>query len=144
LDVSRLWDLYARKVVGWAMSRRIETTVVQDALRMARGRRPPAAGLMHHADRGSQYARHAYQDPLADQGSVCRLSGKGECLDHAVAERCFGSLTREWTAHHDDATRQEASTDIVAYIEMFYNSRRKHSYLGYVRPHEDEKFARIA
>jgi putative transposase len=127
LSVSTLLDLYARKVVGWAMSRRIATTLVQDALRMALARRHPSAGLMHHADRGSQYASHAYQDTLADHGIVCRMSGQGECLDHAVAERFFGSLTREWTAHHDYATRQEASNAIGAYIEMFYNSRRKHS-----------------
>ena len=144
LYVSTLLDLYSRQVVGWAMSRRIDTTLVQDALRMALGRRHPSAGLMHHSDRGSQYASHAYQDTLADHGIVCRMSGKGECLDNAVAERFFGSLTREWTAHHYDATRREASNDIVAYIEMFYNSRRKHSYLGYVSPNEYEKFARVA
>lgn len=144
LYVSTLLDLYSRKVVGWAMSSRIDTTLVQDALRMALGRRHPSAGLMHHSDRGSQYASHAYQDTLADHGIVCSMSGKGECLDNAVAERFFGSLKREWTAHHYYATRQEASNDIVAYIEMFYNSRRKHSYLGYVSPNEYEKFARVA
>jgi transposase InsO family protein len=144
LYVSTLLDLYARHVVGWAMSRQSETTLVQDAWRRARGRRHPSAGLLHHADRGSQYASHAYQDLLADHGIVCRRSGKGECLDHAVAERFCGSVTREWTAHHYDATRREASNDIVAYIEMFYNSRRKHSYLGYVSPNAYEKFARVA
>jgi putative transposase len=132
--VSTLLDVYSRKVVGWAMSRRSDTTLVQDAWRMALGRRHPSAGLMHHSDRGSQYASHAYQDILADHGIVCSMSGQGECLDNAVAERFFGSLTREWTAHHYYATRREASNDIVAYIEMFYNSRRKHSYLGYASP----------
>jgi putative transposase len=136
LYVSTLLDLYSRKVVGWAMSRRIDTTVVQDAWRMALGRRHPSAGLMPPSERGSQDASHADQDILADHGIVCRLSGTGEGLDHAVAERCFGSVTREWTAHHDYATRREASHDMVAYIEMFYNSRRKHSYLGYVSPNE--------
>ena len=72
------------------------------------------------------------------------MSRQGECLDHAVAARFFGSLTREWTAHRYDATRQEARDDIIAYIEMFYNSRRKHSYLGYVSPNEYEKCARVA
>jgi transposase InsO family protein len=89
--VSTLLDLSSRKVVGWAMSSRIDTTLVQDALRMALGRRHPSAGLMHHSDRGSQYASHAYQDLLADHGIVCSMSGKGECLDNAVAERCLGS-----------------------------------------------------
>jgi putative transposase len=144
LYVSTLLDLYSRKVVGWAMSSRIDTTLVQAALRMALGRRHPSAGLMHHSDRGSQYASHAYQDLLADHGIVCSMSGKGECLDNAVAERFFGSLKREWTTHYYYATRQEASNDIVAYIEMFYNSRRKHSYLGYVSPNDYEKFARVA
>jgi len=144
LYVSTLLDLYSRKVVGWAMRSRIDTTLVQDTLRMALGRRHPSAGLLHHADRGSQYASHAYQAMLADQGIVCSMSGKGECLDNAVAERFFGSLKREWTAHRDYATRQEARDDIIAYIEMFYNSRRKHSYLGYVSPNEYEKFARVA
>ena len=111
---------------------------------MALGRRHPVAGLLHHADRGSQQDSHAYQDMLADHGIVCRMSRKGECLDHAVAERFFGSLTREWTAYRYYATRQEARGDIIAYIEMFYNTRRKHSYLGYVSPNEYEKLACVA
>ena len=144
LYVSTLLDLYSRKVVAWAMSSRIDTTLVQDTLRMALGRRQPSAGLLHHSDRGSQYASHAYQDMLADHGIVCSMSSRGECLDNAVAERFFGSLKREWTAHRDYATRQEARDDIIAYIEMFYNSRRKHSYLGYVSPNEYEKCACVA
>ena len=72
------------------------------------------------------------------------MSGKGECLDNAVAERFFGSLKREWTVHRSYATRQEARDDIIAYIEMFYNSRRQHSYLGYVSPNAYEKLARVA
>jgi putative transposase len=144
LYVSTLWDLYARKVVGWAMSRRIDTTLVQDAWRMALGRRHPSAGLLHHADRGSQYASHASHDILADHGLVWSMRGQGEGLDHAVAERFCGSLTREWTAHHYDATRRAASNDIVAYIEMFYNRRRKHSYLGYGSPNDYEPCARVA
>jgi putative transposase len=144
LSGSTLLDLYARQGVGWAMSRRIETILVEDTWRMALGRRQPAAGLRHHSDRGSQYASHGYQDRLATHGSVCRMRRQGECLDHAVAERCFGSLTREWTARRYDATRQEARDDIIAYIEMCYNSTRKHSYLGSVSPNEYEQCARVA
>jgi transposase InsO family protein len=144
LYVSTLLDLYSRKVVGWAMSSRCDTPLVQDTLQMALGRRHPSAGLLHHSDRGSQYASYAYQDLLADHGIVCSMSGKGECLDNAVAERFFGSLKREWTAHRSYATRQEARDDIIAYIEMFYNSRRQHSYLGYVSPNAYEKLARVA
>jgi transposase InsO family protein len=87
---------------------------------------------------------YAYQDMLAAHGIICNMSGKGECLDKAVAERFFGSLKREWTAHRSYATRQEARDDIIAYIEMFYNSRRKHAYLGDVSPNEYEKLARVA
>jgi transposase InsO family protein len=144
LYVSTLLDLYSRKVVGWAMSSRIDTMLVKDTLQMALGRRQPAAGLLHHSDRGSQYASHTYQEMLATHGIVCSMSRKGECLDNAVAERFFGSLKREWTARRSYATRQEARADIIAYIEMFYNSRRKHSYLGYVSPNEYEKCARMA
>ena len=112
LYLSVLLDLYARKVVGWAMSSQIETDLVQQALEMALGRRRPSAGLLHHADRGSQYASHVYRNLLADHGIICRMSGKGDCLDNAVAERFFGSLKREWTSHGDYATRQEAKGDI--------------------------------
>ena len=144
LYVSVLLDLYSRKVVGWAMSRHVDTALVQEALVMALGRRRPAAGLLHHSDRGSQYASHAYRDFLSDHGIVCSMSDKGKCLDNAVAERFFGSLKREWTSHCAYATRQEAKADIIAYIEMFYNSKRKHSYLGYVSPNEYEKCALVA
>jgi transposase InsO family protein len=144
LYLSVLVDLYSRKVVGWAMNQHMDTTLVQDALQMALGRRSPSAGLMHHSDRGSQYASHAYQAMLADHGIVCSMSEKGECLDNAVAERFFGSLKREWTSYGYYATRQEARDDIIDYIEMFYNSRRKHSYLGYVSPNTYEQFALVA
>ena len=144
LYVSVLLDLYSRKVVGWAMSSHVDTALVQEALTMAVGRRRPAVGLLHHSDRGSQYASHAYRDVLSDHGIVCSMSEKGKCLDNAVAERFFGSLKREWTSHCAYATRQEAKADIIVYIEMFYNSKRKHSYLGYVSPNEYEKFALVA
>ena len=144
LYVSVLLDLYSRKVVGWAMSSHRDTALVQQALQMALGRRRPAAGLVHHSDRGSQYASHAYRNLLADRGIICSMSGQGDCLDNAVAERFFGSLKREWTSHCEYATRQEAKDDIIAYIEMFYNSKRKHSYLGYVSPNDYEKFALVA
>ena len=119
LYVSVLLDLYARKVVGWAMSAHIDAALVRSALHMALGRRQPAAGLLHHSDRGSQYAGQAYQGLLAAQGSRCIMSRKGECLDNAVAERFFGSLKGERTAHRASATRQEARVDIIEYIEMF-------------------------
>jgi len=101
---------------------------------MAIGRRNPEAGLIHHTDRGSPYASHAYRDMLRDHAMVCSMSGKGDCLDKAVAERFFGSLKRERTSHLHYETRQEARVDVIDYIEMFYNSTRLHSYLGYMSP----------
>ena len=142
--MSTLVELYARQVVGWAMSRRIDTMVVQDTWPMALGRRQPVAGLLHHADRGSQSASHTYQAMLATHGIAWSMSRQGECRDNAVAERCLGRLTREWTAHRSYATRQAARDAMIASSEMCYNSRRKHSYLGYVSPHAYEKCARMA
>ena len=144
LYVAVLLDLYARKVVGWAMSHRIDSVLVQTALRMALGRRGPVRGLLHHSDRGSQYACHDYQRLLATHGLRCSMSRKGECLDNAVAERFFGSLKRERTDQRHYTTRQEARADVGEYIEMFYNSRRKHSYLGYCSPNEYEALTRVA
>jgi putative transposase len=137
LYVAVLLDLYSRKVVGWAMSSHIDATLVQEALRMALGRR-------HHSDRGSQYACQAYQRLLADAGMRCSMSRKGDCLDNAVAERFFGSLKRERTAHCQYATRQEARDDVIDYIEMFYNSTRLHSYLGYISPNAYEVMLKAA
>jgi len=144
LYVSILVDLYAREVVGCGMSEHIDTQLVTDALEMALGRRRPPTGLVHHSDRGSQYASHAYRDLLAAHGIVCSMSGKGDCLDNAVAERFFGSLKRERTSQCSYRTRQEARDDVIDYIEMFYNSWRKHSYLGYVSPNAYEKIAQVA
>jgi putative transposase len=144
LYVAVLLDLYSRKVVGWAMSAHIDSALVQEALRRALGRRNPTTGLLHHSDRGSQYAGHDYQRLLATYGIRCSMSRKGECLDNAVAERFFGSLKRERTALRHYVTRQEARTDVVDYIEMFYNSKRLHSYLGYVSPNAYELLAKVA
>jgi transposase InsO family protein len=139
-----LLDLYSRKVVGWALSSRIDAELVQQALRMALGRRGPAAELIHHSDRGSQYACNADQSLLAEHGIRCSMSRKGDCLDNAVAERFFGSLKSERTAHGHYATGHEARDDVIEYIEMFYNSTRLHSYLGYVSPNDYERLARVA
>jgi putative transposase len=111
---------------------------------MALGRRQPAAGLGHPADRGSQYACYTSQQLRATHGLRCSMSAKGACLDNAVAERFFGSRKGERTALRHYATRQEARDDVVDYIEMFYNSTRLHSYLGYVSPNEYERLAKVA
>ena len=144
LYLAVLLDLYSRKVVGWAMSQHVDAALVQEALRMALGRRQPAAGLLHHSDRGSQYTCQASQGLLAHAGVRCSMSRKGDCFDNAVAERFFGSLKQEWTAHCQYATRQEARADVIDYIEMFYNSTRQHSYLGYISPNEYERLRQAA
>jgi transposase InsO family protein len=144
LYLAVLLDLYSRKVVGWALSSRIDAAVVQEALRMALERRHPAAGVLHHSDRGSQYACQTYQALLKAHGVRCSMSRKGECLDNAVAERFFGSLKGERTAHRQYTTRQEARTDVIEYIEMFYNSVRLHSYLGYHSPNDYEALRNVA
>jgi transposase InsO family protein len=144
LYTSVVLDLYSRKVVGWSMSNHVDTQLVTGALEMALGRRQPVAGLIHHSDRGSQYARHAYREMLADHDIAGSMSGKGDCLDNAVAERFFGSLKRERPSKRSSRSRQEARADIIDYIEMFYNSWRKHSSLGSVSPNEYEKIARAA
>jgi putative transposase len=141
---SVLLDLYSRKVVGWSRSDHVDTPLVTEALEMALGRRQPEAGLIHHSDRGSQYASPAYRERLVDHGIACSMSGTGECLDKAVAERFFGSLKRERTSKRYYRTRQEARDDIIDDIEMCSNSWRKHSYLGYVSPNEYEKIAQAA
>jgi putative transposase len=144
LYLAVLLDLYSRKVVGWSLSHHVDSALVQEALEMAIGRRHPAAGLIHHTDRGSQYASHTYRERLREQGMVCSMSGKGDCLDNAVAERFFGSLKRERTSHRNYETRQEARDDVIDYIEMFYNRTRMHSSLGYMSPNEYEKIPRAA
>ena len=111
---------------------------------MALGRRQPGIGLLHHSDRGSQDAGQAYQGRLANAGVRWSMSRKGDGLDHAVAERFWGSLKRERTTHGQYTTRQEARDDVVDDIEMFYNSTRLHSYLGYRSPNEYEALQKVA
>ncbi len=155
-DITYLWtmqgwlylavviDLYSRKVVGWSMSRWLRAELVHDALVMALWRRRPNSGLMHHSDRGSQYACEEYRKLLKRYGVVCSMSRKGDCWDNAVVERFFRSLKSERTDHRLYRTREEARRDVIDYIEMFFNSRRKHSSLGYISPNEFEEFAMVA
>ncbi len=116
----------------------MKTDLVKDALTMAVWRRRPKPGLIHHTDRGSQYASEAYQKELKRYGMVCSMSRKGDCWDNAVVERFFRSLKTERTNHRLYRSREEAKRDTIDYIEMFYNSQRLHSYLGYISPNEYE------
>ena len=131
-------DLYSRKVVGWAMSNRLRASLVIKALLMAYWRRKPEKGLIHHSDRGSQYASDEYQKFLRQFGMLCSMSRKGDCWDNAVVESFFGRLKTEWISDSLYRTRDEARLDVINYIEMFYNSHRLHSFLGYEIPKEFE------
>jgi putative transposase len=150
-DITYLWtmqgwlylaviiDLYSRKVVGWAMSPRMKTALVIDALSMAYWHRKPPKGLIHHSDRGSQYASQEYQHLLGSYGMTCSMSRKGNCWDNAVAESFFHSLKTEWIKDILYSTRDQARRDVIGFIEMFYNCRRLHSSLEYMNPNEFEK-----
>lgn len=131
-------DLFSRQIVGWSMNSKMDRTLVIQALRMAVWRRKPARGLIHHSDRGSQYCSDDFQNELNTFGIICSMSRKGNCWDNAVAESFFGSLKTERVFFATYKTRDEAKKDICDYIEMFYNSRRRHSYLGNVSPREYE------
>jgi transposase InsO family protein len=155
-DISYLWtmegwlylavviDLYSRKVVGWAISSHMKASLVTEALLMAYWRRKPGKGLIHHSDRGSQYAGSDYQKLLNTYGMICSMSRKGDCWDNAVAESFFHSLKTEWTAEILYRTRGDARDDMIRYIEMFYNSNRLHSYLGYKNPNDFENSFTLA
>lgn len=132
-------DLFSRQVVGWSLSNRMSRKLVINALLMAIWRRRPATGLIFHSDRGSQYCSNEFQKMLRIHGMISSMSRKGNCWDNAVAESFFGSLKIERVFFSEYTTREEARRDIVDYIEMFYNSDRRHSYLGYVSPKEFEK-----
>ena len=133
-------DLYSRRVVGWHVDRHMKTALVSRALMMAVNLRNPGKGLLHHSDRGSQYASGAYQELLRQYGMVCSMSRKGNCWDNAPTERFFSSLKREWLTGNIYPTRESAVADVRAYI-AYYNSRRLHTKLGDMTPMEFEKCA---
>lgn len=134
-------DLFSRLVVGWSMSERIDRQLVLTALGMAKARRWPAAGLLHHSDRGSQYASEDYRKALEAGLMICSMSRKGNCWDNAVAESFFSTLKMELVYRTDYSTREAARASIFEYIEAFYNRERRHSSLGYLSPVEFEREA---
>ena len=127
-------DLFSRTVVGWAMDRRMTRHLVMDALKMAIKRRHPARGLVHHSDRGSQYASSDFQGLLSHHGIQCSMSRKGDCWDNAPVESFIGTLKQELIFHKRFHTRVHAKQSIFEYIERFYNRKRLHSTLGYQTP----------
>jgi transposase InsO family protein len=150
-DITYLWtqegwvylaivlDLYSRRVVGWSVDKRMNKALVIRALMMAINLRRPPAGLIHHSDRGSQYASKAYQVLLRQQKMICSMSRKGNCWDNAPVERFFSSLKREWTRDQLYRTRREAIADVRQYVMVYYNAQRLHSTLGYKTPLNFEK-----
>ena len=134
-------DLFHRKVVGWAMDRCMTRWLVMKALNMAIQNGNVELGLIHHSDRGVQYACQDFQALLETHAIECSMSRKGDCWDNAVAESFFHTLKVEQTRDRNYKTRQEAKKDIFEYIEVFYNRQRRHSYLGYLSPVEFEKQA---
>ena len=139
LYLAAVMDLYSRRIVGWAMSEHIDSALVVSAMNMAISQRRPGAGLLHHSDRGSQYASDVFQELLDDNNIVCSMSRKGNFWDNACMESFFGSLKTEWVVGKKYETREEARNDVFTYIELFYNRKRRHAALGNVSPtvHEE-------
>ncbi|NIP74036.1 MAG: IS3 family transposase [Gammaproteobacteria bacterium] len=145
-DITYLWtqegwvylavviDLYSRRLVGWAMDRRMKKALVVRALLMAINLRKPPRGLIHHSDRDSQYARRPYQKLLRHHGMISSMSRKGNCWDNAPVDRFPSSLKREWTGNRLYRTRKEAIADVREYVAVYYSSQRLHSTLGYKTP----------
>ena len=141
LYVAVLLDLYSRKVVGWAMSDRINTALVRRALQMALLTRRPPPGLIHHTDRGAIYAAEEYRALLAAHGLAASMGRTGDCYDNAVAESFFSTVKNELTIEQAYATRRDAQTALFEYIEVFYNRQRIHQTLGYRSPQHVEEQA---
>ncbi len=131
-------DLYARRVVGWAMSERLKEDLTLQALDMAIRQRQPPHGLLHHSDRGRQYASKAYRRRLSQQGIQASMSRVGNCWDNAVVESFFATLKTELIHQQDYPTREQARLAIFEYIEGFYNTHRCHSAIGYLSPAQFE------
>jgi len=138
LYLAVVMDLYSRRIVGWSMSRWISRRLVLAALRMAIDAREPEGKLIHHSDRGSQYTSDDFRDELAKHDIKCSMSGSGNCYDNAAMESFFASLKRERINRVRYRTRDQARADIFDYIEVFYNRKRRHGYLGNISPDDFE------
>ena len=138
LYLSAIEDLFSRKIVGWAMDAHMETSLVLRALNMAISDRRPQAGLIHHSDRGSQYASRDYRQRLEDRGITISMSRRANCHDNACAESLWARLKVELVYRRKFRTRDEAKQAIFQYIAVFYNRLRRHSSLGYLSPDDFE------
>ena len=138
LYLATVLDVCSRRVVGWAMDKHMDEGLVERALQMAAAHRQPGEGVLHHSDRGSQYAAHNYQRLLASHQMVCSMSRKGDCYDNAMMESFFSTLKSECVTEVF-ASRAEARLSIFEYIEVWYNRQRRHSALGYQSPEAFEQ-----
>ncbi len=134
LYLSVVIDLFSRRVVGWHMGDDLKAGGVAAALAMAVARRRPGPGLLHHSDRGVQYACELYRGLLAEHGMTASMSRPGNCYDNAVAESFFGTLKSELVHRRRFATRAQARGEVFEWIECWYNRKRRHSSLGYLSP----------
>jgi putative transposase len=132
-------DAFSRRIVGWSMAAHLRTELVVDALQMAIARRKPAPGLVHHSDRGVQYTSVSFGKRLEDEGLVPSMGRAGSAYDNALAESFVATLKTELLYRSSWPTRQAARTAIFEYVEGFYNTRRRHSALGYLSPTEFEE-----
>ena len=144
LYLAGVMDLFSRKIVGWAMQDNTEATLTISALEMAIQRRRPTKGLMHHSDRGIQYACDDYRAVLQENYMICSMSRKGNCWDNAPMESFFGTLKTECIKGKTYLTRAQAKREIFEYIEIYYNRRRLHSSIGNVTPENFEIFKKCA
>ncbi len=150
-DVTSIWtfegwlylavvlDLYSRKVIGWSMAQHCREDLTLGALQMAIEARRPAAGLLHHSDRGNHYTSSRYQSLLASFGMRCSMSRIANCWDNAVAESFFSTLKNEQTLHDRYHNRAQARATVFEYIELFYNPVRQHSHLNGLSPVQFER-----
>lgn len=139
LYVAAVMNVKSRKIIGLSMKRHLSQDITSDALKEAVTRQKPSEGLIHHSDRGRQYASYAYQDLLKEYGLTARMSRKGRCYDNAYMESFFGTLKTELVYGERYRSRLEARLSIFEYVEVFYNRKRRHSALGYRSPEAYEK-----
>lgn len=134
LYLAAVLDLFSRRIVGWAMDDNMQTQLVRRALTMAVKHRLPESDLLHHSDRGSQYASEEYRHLIEINEFTMSMSRKANCWDNAPMESFFGSLKSEWLKFEDTSTREQAKQTAFEYIEVFYNRKRKHQTLDYQTP----------
>jgi len=137
--LAAVMDLCSRKIVGWAMGHSLEASLVKEALHQALATRRPAAGLLHHSDRGCQYTSSAFQALLHFSKIIPSMSAQGNCYDNAAMESFWSTLKGEMIQRHDFQDLAQARLAIFDYIETFYNRRRLHSAIGYQSPVDFEQ-----